>query len=84
MFNGIVHILCADFLKNIFADEQQVFEHVFSDSAPQLAAESGKDDIERGNHGRREGKPQEITRELMDFLIQLVKTRRTPEQARLS
>ncbi len=70
-------------LKKVFADEQQVFDLVYSQPAQQKQTEScnSKDDIENEDEGREhvdvEGRSRSLTREQTEVVFQLVKAERT-------
>jgi hypothetical protein len=68
-----------DIIRRVFADEQQVFELVFSDPSPQTE-DSRKDDIVKEAEGRdHEESCRDLTREQLDLLILLVKAERSTE-----
>jgi hypothetical protein len=71
--------LGVDIIRRVFADEQQVFELVFSDPSPQTE-DSRKDDIVKEAEGRdHEESCRDLTREQLDLLLQLVKAERSTE-----
>jgi hypothetical protein len=76
-------ILGVNILKKVFADEQQVFDLVYSQPAQQQQTESctSKDDIENEDEGREhvEGCSRSLTREQTEVVFDLVKAERTSQ-----
>jgi hypothetical protein len=66
----------------VFADEQQVFELVYSQPAQQQTEScTSKDDIENEDEGREhvEGCNRSLTREQTEVVFELVKAERTSQ-----
>jgi len=73
----------ADILKKVFADEQQVFDLVYSPSERQQAQDLRKDDI-KNKDDEETCSSSAITRDQAELLFELVKAERTTQVHNIS